>query len=158
LVSMKFTVKRKDVQGETFVVERSALSGRVSVQQGDKPLARLNEKQRPFDIVMKDGAHKKLYVRSRWLDPVPVVLFEQEEILLAERLRWIDYLFGAFPVLMFLVYGAFSTLVGFFLLITNFRILRTKMQPSIKWAAIYALDISVFWIVLAVIKFVVGVK
>jgi hypothetical protein len=155
---MKFTVKRKDVQGDTFIVQRSALSGRLSVLQGDKPLSRLNEKQRPFDVLMKDGAHKRLYVRARWLDPVPVVLLEQEEILLAERLRWIDYLFGAFPILMFLVYGAFSTLVGFFLLMANFRILRTRMQPSIKWAAIYALDISVFWIVLAVIKFVMGTK
>jgi hypothetical protein len=153
---MKFTISRKDIAGEILELERSALSGRVKVIQGEKPLARLKEKHGPFDLVMADGTHRRLFVRARWLDPVPVVLLEQEAILLAQPLRFIDYIFACFPVLMFLIYGAFSTVTGFFLLMGNFRILRSKMRPSMKWAAIYAMDIAVFWLVIAIVKFVLA--
>ena len=150
---MKFTIKRKDVTGDLLELERSFWSGRITVVQCGKSLSRQSEKQRPFDVSMRDGTRRRLFVRVRWLDPVPAVFLDQEEILLAEPLRFIDYLFACFPVLMFLVYGALSTLVAFFLLMANFRILRTKMQPSIKWAAIYALDIASFWLVVAIVKF-----
>jgi hypothetical protein len=152
---MKFTIKRKDVAGESLEIERGTWTGQVKVIQEGKPLSRLKEKNVPFEIRMKDGSRSKLFVLARWLDPIPKLMLGTEEIRLAEPLRMIDYIFGCFPVLMFLVYGALSTLVGFFLLMGNFRILRTKMQPSIKWAAIYAMDIAAFWIVIAIVKFVI---
>lgn len=152
---MKFTIKRQDfVQGEALEIERSALSGRLKVRLNGEELAQLKEKGHPFDVTMKDRSHRKLFVRARWLDPVPVVLLDSEEILLAEKLRWIDYMFGCFPALMFLVYGPLPTIIAFFMLMGNFRILRTKMRPTIKWSAIYALDIVLFWIVALLVKFV----
>jgi len=154
LTAMKFSIKRNTIAGETIELERSALSGAVKVSQAGKVLERLKEARSPFPIEMKDRSKKKLYIKARWLDPVPVVFLEEEEILLAEKLRAIDYIFACFPILMFLVYGALSTIAGFFLLMANFRILRTKMQPTVKWAAIYAMDIASFWIVMAIVKFV----
>lgn len=153
---MKFIIKRKEIAGEILELERSPVSAQVKVSLDGKPLERLKEKRNPFLLPMKDKSSRKLYVRARWLDPVPVVLLDQEEILLAEKLRFIDYLFACFPILMFLVYGPFSTVVAFFLLMGNFRILRTNWKPTVKWAAIYALDLLVFWAVLAVIKLVVN--
>lgn len=151
---MKFCVRRKDIAGETLEFERSAWTGHVKVRMDGKELQRLNEKNRPFDLPMKDKSRKKIFIRARWLDPVPVVLIDKEEVLLAERLRPIDYIFGCFPISMFLVYGSFSTLIGFFLLLGNFRILRTKMSPTIKWAAIYAGNLAAFWAVTAVINMI----
>lgn len=152
---MKFTIKRKDFAGgESLELERSPVSGKVKVRLGEQVLEHIKEKGSPFDLTMKDKTHRKLFVRARWLDPVPAVFLDQEEILLAEKLRWIDYLFGCFPALMFLVYGALPTLIAFFMLMANFRILRTKMRPTIKWGAIYALDITLFWIVVGLVQFV----
>lgn len=149
---MKFTIKRNDI-AEAVELERSALSGAVKVSQAGKTLERLKESKYPFLIEMKDRSKKKLFIKARWLDPVPVVFLDEEEILLAEKLRVIDHIFACFPILMFLLYGALPTVVGFFLLMGNFRILRTKMQPTIKWAAIYALDIALFWIVMVIVRF-----
>lgn len=149
---MKFIIERKDLSGE-IVLSRSPVTARVSVTQNGKELHRLKEKNGPFEVSMKDGTSSRLLVKARWLDPVPVVFLEQESILLAEPLRFIDYLFGCFPIVMFLPYGVLSTLIGFFLLMGNFRILRTKMQPIVKWAAIYAMDIVSFWLVLAIVRF-----
>lgn len=153
---MKFTIKRKDVEGEQIEIERSPVSGRVKVSVGGKELERLKDKNRPFNLKMKDKTHKKMFIHARWLDPVPAVFIDSEEVLLAEKLRVIDYAFGSFPILMFLVYGPFSTVVAFFLLMGNFRILRTRMSPTVKWAAIYAMDIAVFWIVVTIIKLVLS--
>ncbi|MBX9686761.1 MAG: hypothetical protein K2X27_08665 [Candidatus Obscuribacterales bacterium] len=151
---MKFSLKRKDIAADSLEIERSALSGFVQVKIDGRPLARLKEKNGPFEVEMKDRSKRKLFVRSRWLDPVPAVFLGDEELLLAEKLRFIDYLFGCFPVLMFLPYGPLPTVIAFILLLLNFRILRTKTQATLKWAAIYALDISLFWLLLALVKFV----
>ena len=151
---MKFTIKRKELAGETLEIERSAFSGKLLVKQGDKQITPLKEKGRPYELDMKDKSQGRLIIRSRWLDPIPVVMLDNQEILLAEKLRWIDYLFGCFPALMFLVWGPLPTLIAFFMLMANFRILRTKMRPSVKWAAIYALDLLLFWLVVALVKFV----
>jgi len=150
---VKYTIKRQDF-AETLEIERAPLSGKVKVRMGGVDLQVLKEKGHPFDVTMKDRSHRKLYIKARWLDPVPVILLDTEEILLAEKLRWIDYLFGCFPALMFLVYGALPTIIAFFMLMANFRILRTKMRPTIKWSAIYALDIVLFWLVALIVKFV----
>lgn len=153
---MKFSIKRKDLKGETLELERSPVSGRVKASLDGKSLERLNEKNRPFDLITRDNKHHKLYVRARWLDPVPVVHIDDEEIKLAENLRAIDYFFGCFPIIMFLAYGALSTLVAFFLMMGNFRILRSKMSPTMKWATIYAMDLAVFLAVVAIVKFVIS--
>lgn len=152
---MKFSVKRKDIAGQSIEIERSLISGSVKVIVDGKQLERIKEKHGPFEIAMKDKTRRKLFVRARWLDPIPTVTLDQEEILLAERLRFIDYLFGCFPICMFLLYGPLPTLIGFFMLMGNFRILRTKMQPTVKWAAIYGLDLVVFWLVAAIVNFAV---
>ncbi len=189
---MQFTIKRKDVAGEILKLDRSPYSGRVTVSLDGKELERLKEKGNPYKLPMKDKSFSKLYIKARWLDPVPMVLLDKEldntpgkepdkkpdkkpgkkpgkepakisgekesqkeEILLAEKLRWIDYLFGCFPALMFLFFGPLPTLVAFFMLMANFRILRSKWRPTVKWAAIYALDMVLFWIVYALVKFVV---
>ncbi len=151
---MKFIIKRKDLKGEALELERSPVSGRVKASVDGKALERLKEKNSPFDLVTTDKVHHKLYVRARWLDPVPVVHLDSEEIKLAENLRAIDYFFGCFPIIMFLAYGAISTLVAFFLMMGNFRILRSKMSPTVKWATIYAMDIVAFWAVVAIVKYV----
>lgn len=151
---MKFTIKRKEFAGgEPLEIDRSAFSGRVQVRLGEQLLQPTKEKGRPYEITLKGKSQGKLFVRTRWLDPVPAVFLDNEEILLAEKLRWIDYLFGCFPALMFLAYGPLPTLLSFFMLMANFRILRTKMRPSLKWAAIYAMDLVLFWIVYAISQF-----
>lgn len=153
---MKFIIKRNDLKGEALELERSPVSGRVKASVDGQLLERLKEKNNPFVLVTRDNKNHKLYVRARWLDPVPVVHIDNEEIRLAENLRAIDYFFGCFPIIMFLAYGPLSTLIAFFLMMANFRILRSKMSPTVKWATIYAMDITVFWAVVTVANFILA--
>ncbi|MBX9721919.1 MAG: hypothetical protein K2X81_11030, partial [Candidatus Obscuribacterales bacterium] len=150
------TIKRKEFAGELLTIEQQPFSGRIAVNLDEKPLERLKEKPCPFDLPMKDKSHRKLFIRARFLDPVPAVFIDDEEILLAEKFRAIDYIFACFPILMYLVLGALPTIVAFFVLKANFKILRSKMRPSVKWAAVYGLDLLVFWIVYSMAIFAWG--
>lgn len=156
---MKYTIKRKDIAGETVELIQAPFSGRVVAQAGGVSLERVSEKFAPFLVKMKDGSTKKLTVRARLLDPVPTVYLDEEEILLARHLHIVECIFAALPILMFLIHGALATLLAFFLLLANFRILRSSMNPTVRWCAIYALNIVVYWIFAFFIKLIFqGVK
>lgn len=151
---MKFTIEREDLS-EPLVLERPFWSGALKAYLGKTPLPRIKEKGFPFafELPARKNTMRKLLIKPGWLDPVPQVFIDTEEVKLAEKLRGIDYCFACFPVLMFLPYGPLATVCAFFLLLTSFRVLRTKSRPSLKWAAIYALYIAVFWLILAIARF-----
>lgn len=149
---MKFTIKRQDIDGQ-LEIERFFWSGQIKACLAGKPLERVKEKGFPFIVPMKNGKNCKLIIKTGWLDPVPRLYLDQEEIRLAEPLRPIDYIFACFPVLMFLAYGPLATVLAFFLLMANFRILRSKSKPSLKWTSIYALNIVSFWLIIAIARF-----
>lgn len=153
---MQYSIKRKDIAGESIELQQAPISGKVVANNDGKPLERSKEKYGPFQVRMKDGTVKRLFVRPRLLDPVPTVHLEDEEILLARKLFVVEYVFAAVPILMFLIHGPIATVIAFVLLLTNFRILRTKWMPTLKWCAIYALSIVVYWVFALILKLILG--
>lgn len=141
---MHFSINRKDVTGGTIELDKTAVSGRVDVKVSGQSVERLKEKDAPFVIPMKDGSSKKLVLKMHLLDPVPAVFLDGEEILLARKLRVIECIFAFVPILMFLVHGPVLTVLAFFILLANFRILRSTWMPTVRWCAIYALSIAIY--------------
>lgn len=141
---MHFSINRKDVSGELIELDKTTLSGRINVKVAGESVPRLKEKDAPFVIPMKDGSKKNLVVKMHLLDPVPAIFLDGEEILLARKLLIIECVFAFLPILMFLVHGPVLTLLAFFILLANFRILRSQWLPTIRWCAIYALSIVIY--------------
>lgn len=141
---MHFSITRKDVAGGAIELDKPAVFGRLDVKVAGTSVERLKAKDAPFPIQMKDGSTKNLVVKPHLLDPVPAVSLDGEEILLERKLRVVECIFAFVPILMFLVHGPLLTLLAFFILLTNFHILRTKWMPTVRWCAIYALSITIY--------------
>ncbi|MBY0358370.1 MAG: hypothetical protein K2W82_10250 [Candidatus Obscuribacterales bacterium] len=141
---MNFKINRQDIIDGTIELHSSNWGGRASANLDGKQLERAREKGWPFIVPGKKGKSHKLYVRAHFLDPVPAVTLDQQEILLAEKLRIVDCFFAVLPIGMFIGHGPLPTLLGYFVVSANFKILRSKWMPTLKWAAIYALSIAVF--------------
>jgi hypothetical protein len=139
-----FTISRKDVAGGAIEIDKTVLSGRLDVKVAGNSVHRLKEKGAPFLIPMKDGSSKQLILKMHLLDPVPAAFLDGEEILLARKLRVIECIFAFLPIMMFMPHGPLMTLLAFFILLANFRLLRTTWMPTLRWCAIYALSISIY--------------
>lgn len=132
--------------------------GRAKVQLDGKYLERSKEKGSPFLVRDKEGNIRQLRIKAHFFDPVPVILLDQEEILLAERLRVIDCLLAILPIGMFIGRGPLPTLIGYFVITANFRILRTRLSPTVKWVAVYALSLAVFYLTVTLANFIWSTK
>lgn len=144
-INLDFTINRKDVAGGKIELHKTALSGHIEVTVDGQKVQRLKEEKAPFPIKMKDGSVKKLTLKMRLLDPVPSVYLDGEEILLARKLLVVECVFAFLPIMMFLIHGPIATVLAFFVLLANFRILRLSWMPTVRWAAIYALSIILYW-------------
>lgn len=155
---MKFKIHKDELFSGTLELESAILGGSARALLNGDPLARAKEKGAPFLLKVKDGTTQKLYVRPHFLDPVPSVFLEQKEILIAEKLRPVDCFLAILPLGMFIGHGPLPAVIGYFVIVSNFKILRTKWLPSLKWAAIYGLSISVFYLISLLTGFIWSIK
>ena len=53
---------------------------------------------------------------------------------------------------MFIGYGIPATLVGFFVITSNFNILRSKLHPTLKWVVIYFTSLAAYVVFALIVR------
>ena len=105
--------------------------GKTRVYVNEKEAFQLEEKGKPYDLKLPDGSMKKMYVKNSFMDVVPKVFIDGEEILFARKLLWYEYFLALMPLVL-LVAGAIGGLFGGGAMVFNLRIWRTDFPLSLK--------------------------
>ena len=141
---MKFKVQHKLLEGQDIELDCPMWFGQVTVTKDGEHLERIPERRLPYKVVTASGEIAKLIVRSNFLDPVPEVKLNGEVIPLARKLHRVESLFAALPAGMFLGHGLLAVLIGYLVISTNFKILRSSWKSTFKWTTMYAISIGAF--------------
>lgn len=150
---MKFKLEHEILKNEDVEITCPLWFGKVLVTQKGELVERLPEAHFPFKVQGDDGAPHKLLVRAHFLDPIPKVQLDGKEILLARRLHRVETIFAVLPAGMFLGHGLFAVLLGYFVISTNFKILRSNWHGTLKWTSMYALSLGAFTLLILLEKF-----
>ena len=150
---MKFKLQYKELEGQDIEITCPMWFGQVTVDIDGKPCPRLVEKQCPYRIVFNDGTVRKLVLRAHFLDPVPSVRLDEQEILLARKLHRVESVFAVLPAGMFLGHGILAVLLGYLVISSNFKILRLNLQGTLKWVLIYAISIVAYLALTVITRF-----
>ncbi len=141
---MKFKLQHKLLEGQDIEITCPMWFGQIMVTKDGEPLERIPEKRLPYKVVTDSGETAKLIVRANFLDPVPEVKLNGEVIPLARKLHRVESLFAVLPAGMFLGHGLLAVLIGYMVITSNFKILRSSWQGTLKWTAIYAISLGAF--------------
>lgn len=140
---MIYNFKLPDEKSPDIVVKTS-IWNKPKVFVNNIEIKRLKEKGKPYAITINDGTIKKIFVKLNPPDPIPKILFEDNEILLARKLLWYEYILGGIPLILFIIGGALGAAIGIIASIFNFNLLRKEYSIFIKILLTTAMTILSF--------------
>jgi hypothetical protein len=97
-----------------------------------------------------DGHESAVELKTSFLDPVPHVLWAGKKITLADALKWYQWIWCAFPVLLLFVGGAIGGALGGLGVTLNVRIMRSDMSGVLRYAITALISVAALGIYLVV--------
>jgi hypothetical protein len=70
---------------------------------------------------------------NNFLDPIPQVVIDGENILIAEPLKWYQWVWGGLPFALAIIGGALGGLLGGIALVINGRVFRSDLKNPVKY-------------------------
>ena len=100
----------------------------------DGEAAPKGSKRGQFLLRRLDGTEVVAQLRfNNFSDPIPQVVIDGESFLVAEPLRWYQWIWGGLPFTLLIIGGALGGLLGGFALVVNARIFRSNFKNPIKY-------------------------
>ncbi len=155
---MKIQLQHHEIEGREIEITCPLWFGRVNVTADGGTVERTVEKDAPYQITDSEGGLHKVVVRAHFLDPVPAVYVDGKNVLLARKLHRVESFFAVLPVGMFIGRGLLAVLLGYLVISSNFKILRSNWHSTLKWVVIYALSLSAFFVFRLIEQFAWGQK
>jgi len=136
-------------------------SQRISIQpagwfSGVKLLVNGSEAKRKkgkFIIRSDSGEEVTVQLKSNFIDPIPKVIIDEQEILLAKPLQWFEYLWMGLPIILVFVGGALGGVVGFSACYSSARLFRSDKSILSKYVltGFITLAAVIIYFILAII-------
>ncbi|GAA0182109.1 hypothetical protein SH2C18_45430 [Clostridium sediminicola] len=126
------------------IVVKTSIWSKPKIFVNNIQMKRLKEKGKPYSITMSDGTIRKIFMKLNPLDPVPRIFFGNNEILLAKKLLWYEYLIGGFPLILIIIGGALGGAIGVTASVFNFNIFRKEYSLFTKILLTTAITIISF--------------
>lgn len=114
------------------IIVKSSMWSRPQVLVNDNKVKPVKGKGRPYPIVMNDGTTKEICLKYSFIDPVPKIICEGNEILLDRKLRWYEYALGGIPALLIFLGGAIGAVIGIMASFFNMKVIRSDMSIILK--------------------------
>lgn len=128
---------------EVKITEKSKWSGKFNVYVNGSPVEPVKEKKQFYPIPMPDGRVKKMVLKNVIFDPVPKVMVEEKEVLLARRLDWYEHVLALFwPIILLGTGGAIGGACGGAAVYFHYRVLRSSSAWPEKILRIFGISLA----------------
>lgn len=145
---MDFVFKYKN---EEIKISKNILTGKIKLFANNTELERLDEKNKPFVI-----NNNKIYIKNNGLDlVVPRVLINNEEILLAEKLKWFEIIICFFPLPLIIFGGAIGGGLAGLGIVLNLFFIRSGKKRLFNFLKVI-INIIIIFIVYFIISLILN--
>ncbi len=128
---MDFVIAHPGFQRHSLSFRPARLFGSSAVLLDGVPVKRVKGKY----IIKNDaGDDVVIQLRPSLIDPVPLVMIGTENVRLVAPLRWFEYAWVGFPVLLVFAGGALGGGIGAFAAFSNSRIFRSERSTAARYA------------------------
>lgn len=150
---MEYPVRIAGFEGRQIVVKSGGLFSGAKLLVDGQPAPK-GEKRGELLLRRNDGTDVPAQLRmTNFLDPVPVVVINGEQIHVVEPLKWYEWVWAGSPILLVFAGGLLGGLTGGVAAVVNGRILRSQTNTALKYAITGLISFSavITYLVLAVV-------
>jgi hypothetical protein len=146
---MEFPISLPGFEGQNLTVKPAGF-WRAQLLQNGLPLKR---QKGHFSVQNNAGETVPIRFKTEFLDPIPKVIIGDDVIHLVPSLRWYEYLWAGFPILLLFIGGAVGGLLGAAAAYTNAKIFRTQRSAPAKYAltGLVSIGAAIAWLAVGVI-------
>lgn len=111
----------------------------------------IDGKKNRFEVRDDTERTRVVQLKSRFLDPLPVLEIDGEPVQLGRPLAWYEYVWMGIPVVLVVAGGALGGAIGFAAAYTSARVFRSERSPVAKYvvSGLVSVSAAVVFIVLA---------
>jgi len=93
----------------------------------------IEKTEKKYYFTDKNGTRHNITLKPNLMDPIPKVLFNEEEIKVSEPLKWFEYVWMGIPILLAFSGGLLGALFGVLAIKINSDVFRSDKNNLIKY-------------------------
>lgn len=138
---MQYTVPIQGVETGKVEVDLAGIFSGPKLMVDGMP-APEGTKRGEYIIHLDDGKEIIAKIKNRFLDPVPIIVADGEEIMLVESLHWYQWLWAGLPILLIFGGGAIGGAAGFVATSISTRIFRSELNKAEQYGLVALVSIG----------------
>ena len=138
---MQYSVPIQGVETRKVEVELAGIFSSPKLMVDGMPVPQ-GAKRGEYIIHLDDGTEMIAKIKNRFLDPIPNIVVDGEEIILVESLQWYQWLWAGLPILLIFGGGAIGGATGFVATSISARIFRSDVNKIVQYAYVAAVSIG----------------
>ena len=136
---MEIPITHERLQGQRISLKIAGLfSGRKLLVNGNP----IKGKGNKYTLRDSQGAEVVVTIKNNFLDPIPKVEIDKDELALARPLTWYEYTWMGLPVILVLVGGALGAIIGVTAAYSSSRIFRSERSTAKKYLVTGAISFA----------------
>ncbi len=139
---MEYPINLPGVENKQVKLVTSNFYGKPKLFLNDFELQKQNDR---YSITSDSGSPILITLENNFLDPVPKVFANNNQILVAKKIKWYEYIWTGLPILMVLQGGLLGVLFGLISLRLNLNIFRGNRKIIAKY--LLTLGISLIFVI-----------
>jgi hypothetical protein len=142
---MKHTFQLTDFPDSSFVIETCIWNGGTKLFMNNAPVIRSGETGRPFLVPATNGNYIKVFTRQSFRGLfVPALEINGKQNHVVEKLNWLHYTLGSFPILLLFVGGVIGGAMGGMGMVATFSIFIQQGSIVSKYIKVTAAIMGIF--------------
>ena len=149
---MQYKVEAEGFERQQLTVESAGMLSGAKLMINGSPAPK-GKKRGEFLLTRDDGQEVVAKFGANFLDQVPPVIVDGKKINLVEPLKWYQWLWAGWPILLLFLGGAIGGVLGAIATTLNVRLFRSEMTTMAQYLVAAAISVTavVLYLVIALL-------
>lgn len=138
---MQYPVPVEGFEESQIVIETPGFFSSAKLLINGQPAPK-GSKRGQYLLQRNDGTEVKAKLKSMFLDPVPQVVINDDQVVkLVEPLKWYQWIWAGLPILLVFAGGVLGAILGMVATSFSTRIFRSEMDTAAQYAVVAVISI-----------------
>jgi len=131
-VRMDYKVEAEGFESQQIAVASAGMFSAAKILQNGQPAPK-GKKRGEFLLTRDDGGEVVAKFGANFLDQVPPIVIDGKKINLVQPLKWYQWVWAGWPILLVFAGGALGAVLGVIATSINVRLFRSEMTAVIQY-------------------------
>jgi len=148
---MQYNIEAEGFEGRELFLEAAGMFAGPKFMI-DGSLAPKGNKRGEFLLTRNDGQEVIAKFGFNFMDIVPPILIDGKKTNLLEPLKWYQWVWAGWPILLLFAGGALGAILGVIATNINVRLFRSEMTPVVQYLAVAGVSgiVSIFYFMISI--------